>query len=208
MNIFPVPAAASNVTADGNGTSLLLSWQQPEGDLDALAVTLLTNGTSQWETTLPPDATEVAVDQLTPGSAYQVVMTSKSGNLTNKSETTIRTGEDSSFLCWSISFLSFTIFVLCSAPAAAALLSLSPSSLGGLLLLWSPPAGHWESYSVLLFDGSQQLVSTTLNPETVNFSFPGTRLTPGRLYRAVLRVESGGLMAESSCEGATGQITK
>uniref|UniRef100_A0A3Q3VX91 protein-tyrosine-phosphatase n=1 Tax=Mola mola TaxID=94237 RepID=A0A3Q3VX91_MOLML len=164
-----VPAVASNITADGNGTSLLLSWQEPEGDLDALAVILLTNGTSQWETTLPPDATEVAVDQLTPGSAYQVVMTSKSGNLTNKSETTIRT---------------------------AALLSLSPSSLGGLLLLWSPPAGHWESYSVLLFDGSQQLVSTTLNPEAVNFSFPGTRLTPGRLYRAVLRVESGGLMAE------------
>lgn len=60
---------------------------------------------------------------------------------------------------------------------------------------------------MLLFDGSQQLVSTGLDREAVNFSFPGTGLTPGRLYRAVLRVESGGLTAESSCEGATGAFT-
>ncbi|XP_035536285.1 receptor-type tyrosine-protein phosphatase beta-like [Morone saxatilis] len=181
QNLFSVPSAASNLTAGyNNGTSLSLSWKQPEGDLDALVVTLSTNGTSRWEATLPPDATEVAVEQLTPGSAYQVTVTSRSGKLTNQSAITIRT-----------------------APAAASLLSLSPSSSRGLLLSWTPPAGRWESYKLFLFDGSQQLVSAAPDREAANFSFPGTGLTPGRLYTAVLRVESGGLTAESSCEGAT-----
>ncbi|KAI3366824.1 hypothetical protein L3Q82_009233, partial [Scortum barcoo] len=176
-----VPAAASNLTIHhSNSTSLSLSWQQPEGDLDALIVTLATNDTSRWETMLPPDATEVTVSQLTPGSAYQVAVASKSGGLTSQSELTVRT-----------------------APAAAALLSLSASPSSGLLLSWTPPAGHWESYRLFLFDGSQQLVSDKLDREATNFSFSGTGLTPGRLYRAVLRVESGGLTAESSCEGET-----
>ncbi|XP_030296412.1 receptor-type tyrosine-protein phosphatase beta [Sparus aurata] len=175
-----VPAAVSNVTADNNSTCLSLSWQQPEGDLDSLVVTISTNDTSRWEMMLPPNTTEVTIDQLTPGSAYQVVVTSRSGELTNQSEVTART-----------------------APAVASFLSMSSSSSGGLFLSWTPPAGLWESYGLFLFDGSQQLVNTTLDREAVNYSFPGTRLTPGRLYRAVLRVESGGLMAESSCDGAT-----
>ncbi|XP_062299423.1 receptor-type tyrosine-protein phosphatase beta isoform X2 [Scomber scombrus] len=178
-----VPATVSNLTADyNNSTSLRLSWQQPEGDLDALVVTLSSNDSRRrGRTTLPPNATQVTVDQLTPGSAYQVAVMSQSGELTKQSEITSRT-----------------------APEAASLLSLShSSSLGGLLLSWSSPAGNWESYRLLLFDGSQQLVSTTLDREAVNFSFPETSLTPGRLYRAVLTVESGGLIAESSCEGST-----
>ncbi|XP_054480416.1 receptor-type tyrosine-protein phosphatase beta [Anoplopoma fimbria] len=178
-----VPAAVANLTVDhSNSTGLLLSWQQPEGDLDALMVTVSANGTSFWDATLPPDGTEVAVDQLTPGSAYQVAVTTRSGQLTNQSEISVRT-----------------------APAAASILSLTPSSSssGGLLLSWSPPTGHWENYRLLLFDGSQQLVSTALDREATNYSFPGTGLTPGRMYRAELRVESGGLRAESSCERAT-----
>ncbi|GAA6227007.1 receptor-type tyrosine-protein phosphatase beta-like [Lates japonicus] len=175
-----VPSPVSNLTADSsNSTSLLLSWQRPKGDLDALTITLSTNGTSRWETTLAPDATEAAIDQLTPGSPYQVSVTSRSGKLTSQSEITVST-----------------------APAAASLLSLSPSS-EGLLLSWIPPAGHWESYTLFLFDGPQQLVSTCLDQEAVKFIFPGTSLTPGRMYKAVLRVESGGLTAESSCEGST-----
>uniref|UniRef100_A0A3B4UK47 protein-tyrosine-phosphatase n=1 Tax=Seriola dumerili TaxID=41447 RepID=A0A3B4UK47_SERDU len=177
-----VPSAVSNLTTDfSNSTSLLLSWQRPKGDLDALIVTLFsTNGTSRWETTLPSDATEVAIHQLTPGSTYQVAVTSRSGELTSQSESTVST-----------------------APAAASLLSLSPSSSGDLLLSWTPPPGHWESYRLFLFDGFQQLVNTTLDREAVRFVFPGTGLTPGRTYRAVVMVESGGLAAESSCEGST-----
>lgn len=94
---------------------------------------------------------------------------------------------------------------LSPAPAPASLLTLSPSASGGLFLAWSPPAGHWENYRLFVFDGSQQVVSTSLDQEAVNFSIPSAGLTPGRVYRVVLRVESGGLTAESSCEGSTGQ---
>ncbi|XP_056280554.1 receptor-type tyrosine-protein phosphatase beta isoform X2 [Pseudoliparis swirei] len=177
------PAPVANLTVvHGNSTSLLLSWQRPDGDLDTLIVALSTNGTASWMATLLPNVTEVAVDQLTPGSAYQVEVTSRSGPLTSQSEFTVRTG-----------------------PAAVSFLSLSPSSSssGGLLLSWSPPAGQWESYRLLLFDGSQQLVSAALDREAVDFLFPGTRLTPGRRYRAALRVESRGGTAESRCEGQT-----
>lgn len=178
-----VPSAVSDITSDDNvsmSDQLHFSWQQPEGDLDALIVTVSFNGTKVWETTLPPDATQVTSDHLTPGSAYQVVVISKSGGLTNQSEITVRT-----------------------VPAAVSDLTLSPSSSGGLMLSWSPPAGYWETYRVFLFDGSQQLVNTTVNQEVLNFSFPGIDLIPGKLYQAVLRVESGALMADSICEGST-----
>lgn len=176
-----VPSAVFNLTTNyENSTSLLLSWQKPKGDLDALIVTLTSNGTRLWETTLPGNITEVTIHQLTPGSAYQLTVTSRSGRLTNQSEITVRT-----------------------APAPASLLTLSPSTSGGLFLAWSPPAGHWENYRLFLFDGSQQIVSTSLDQEAVNFSIPSAGLTPGRVYRVVLRVESGGLTAESSCEGST-----
>lgn len=59
---------------------------------------------------------------------------------------------------------------------------------------------------MLLLDGSQPVVNTSVNWEAVNFTFTGLGLTPGSLYRAVLVVESGGLTAESSCVGATGKV--
>uniref|UniRef100_A0A673A7T7 Protein tyrosine phosphatase receptor type B n=1 Tax=Sphaeramia orbicularis TaxID=375764 RepID=A0A673A7T7_9TELE len=178
-----VPSAVSHMTSDDNvsmSDQLHFSWQQPEGDLDALVVTISLNGTKLWEMTLPPDATQVTSDHLTPGSAYQVVVISKSGGLTNQSEITVRT-----------------------VPAAVSDLTLSQSSSGGLMLSWSPPAGFWETYRVFLFDGSQQLVNATVSQEVLNFSFPGIGLIPGKLYQAVLRVESGGLTADSICEGST-----
>ncbi|XP_068162666.1 receptor-type tyrosine-protein phosphatase beta [Antennarius striatus] len=175
-----VPAAASNITFHGNSTDLLLSWRRPEGDLDAVVVSLSTNDTGRWEETLPPDATEVAVGQLTPGSTYRAAVTSRSGTLTSQSEATIRT-----------------------APAPPSLLPPWPAPDGGLLLRWEPPAGRWENYRLLLLDGAQQVFSAAPDRDATNYSIPGAGLTPGRVYGAVLRVESGGMTAESRRDGAT-----
>ncbi|XP_029350961.1 receptor-type tyrosine-protein phosphatase beta [Echeneis naucrates] len=175
-----VPAPVSNLTAESNSTSLWLSWQQPTGDLDTLVVVLSANGTSLWETTLPSDATEVSIHWLTPGSTYQVAVTSRSGELTSQSESTVSTS-----------------------PAAASLLSLSPAPSGDLHLSWTPPAGRWDAYRLFLFDGVQQLVNTTVDRQAVRFVFPRSSLIPGRKYRAVLRVDRGGRTADSSCEGQT-----
>lgn len=84
----------SNITADGSGgTGARLSWQRPQGDLDALAVKVSADGADLWRATLPPDATEVAVDQLTPGRTYGVVMVSRRGKLSSQSESSFSTGE-------------------------------------------------------------------------------------------------------------------
>lgn len=90
-----------------------------------------------------------------------------------------------------------------AAPAQPSLLSLTPLSSDGLLLTWAPPAGHWDNYRLQLLDGSHLVVvDVVLGPASVNFSFP--KLTPGRTYRAILSVESGGMTAASSCDGSTG----
>ena len=65
--------------------------------------------------TLPPNTTEVTIDQLTPGSAHQVVVTSRSGELTNQSEVTVRTGEILFFFfsfthLFSVLFLTLCLF--------------------------------------------------------------------------------------------------
>lgn len=90
-------------------------------------------------------------------------------------------------------------------------LSPSPTSPGGLLLTWVPPAGHWENYQLKLLelDSSGQVGSAatavTVGREAVSYSFPGEGLTPGRSYRAVLTVQSGGLLAQSTVDRTTGQ---
>lgn len=88
------PSAVSNITAISiNSTSLWLSWQQPDGDVDELVVLVFSSGAKIWEKTLHRNTEGVAVDQLTPGSAYQIVVKSRSGGLTNQSEIRTRTGE-------------------------------------------------------------------------------------------------------------------
>lgn len=69
-----------------------MSWRRPDGDLDAVVVSVLGNDTSRWTATLAPDATNVSLGQLTPGTAYLVSVQSRSGRLTNQSEVPIRTG--------------------------------------------------------------------------------------------------------------------
>ncbi|XP_028305294.1 receptor-type tyrosine-protein phosphatase beta [Gouania willdenowi] len=185
IEVQTAPAAVSNITLTyNNSTNPLVSWQLPNGNIDSLFVSVTSiNGTSVWESSLPKNSTEVSVNQLTPGASYRMLITSRSGKLSNQSEASIRT-----------------------APSPASLLSLAPltSSYDGCLLLkWSPPEGLWENYRVFLFDGSKQLVSAVVEREAVNFSFPGARLTPGKLYQAVVRVDAGGMTADSSCYGST-----
>lgn len=207
-HLSAVPSAVRNVTTATNGTSLWLSWQRADGEGDALNVQLLSNETVRWESSLPFNTTHVTIDQLTPGSAYRLLVTSQSGELRNQSESRVHTGETALSHVFSLSLsIPHLVLVWCSAPAAASHLSLTPSSDGGLVLTWSPPAGHWERYRLFLFDGSQKLVSAELHRDALNFTFPGTGLTPGVLYRAALRVESGGVTAESSCDGSTGEQT-
>lgn len=86
------PAAAANITCRPDGAALLVSWRRPDGDLDSVVVSVSGNDTSLWTATVAPDATNVSLGQLTPGTAYLVLVQSRSGRLTNQSEASIRTG--------------------------------------------------------------------------------------------------------------------
>ncbi|CAL9682662.1 unnamed protein product [Knipowitschia caucasica] len=176
-----VPAAVSNITLTyRNSTSLCLSWQQPEGHVDALAISVFMNETRVWEAVLPSNATQVNIKALSPGSAHRITVTSSSQGLSNQSQITYRT-----------------------APERVSDLSLSPSIDGSLMLSWTAPPGSWDGYTLFLFDGTQQLLHTPVAQEAVNFTIPGASITPGRVYRGSVRVESGGLYAERVFEGST-----
>ncbi|XP_075900111.1 receptor-type tyrosine-protein phosphatase beta [Nelusetta ayraudi] len=183
------PAAAADIIGRADGATLQVSWRRPDGDLDDVVVSVSANGSSQWTATLVPDTTNVSLGHVTPGTVYLVSVQSRSGELTNQSEAFIRT-----------------------VPAPATLLALgaSPSSPSGLLLTWVPPAGHWENYQLQLLEldssglvGGTAATAATVGREAVSYSFLGTGLTPGRSYRAVLTVQSGGLLAQSTADGTT-----
>ncbi|XP_061662406.1 receptor-type tyrosine-protein phosphatase beta isoform X2 [Syngnathoides biaculeatus] len=174
------PAAVTELAADANGTALRLSWRRPEGEVEALEVRLRSDDSSPRRTDLRPDAAEFVVGQLTPGADYHLTVSSRSGELLNRSEIHVRT-----------------------APAQVSLLSLTPAPLGGLFLSWAPPAGRWDGYGLVLRDDSREIVSAVLRKDAVNFTFPGTGLLPGGRYRAALAVKSGRRATENTCEGNT-----
>lgn len=76
-----------------------------------------------------------------------------------------------------------------------------------LKLSWAPPSGHWESYNILLLNGSHVLVNQTISKASTQLAFSslGLGLVPGRRYRADVTVQSGGLGSTARCFGRLGQ---
>lgn len=87
-----VPAAVADITGRADGDALQVSWRRPDGDLDAVVVNVSANGSKLWTTTLAPDTTNVSLGQVTPGTSYLMSVQSRSGQLTNQSEASVRTG--------------------------------------------------------------------------------------------------------------------
>lgn len=76
-----------------------------------------------------------------------------------------------------------------------------------LKVRWAPPSGHWESYNILLTNGSDVLVNQTISRASTQLAFSslGIGLVPGRLYGAHVTVQSGGLNSTARCSGRLGQ---
>ncbi|XP_028970203.2 receptor-type tyrosine-protein phosphatase beta [Esox lucius] len=167
-----VPSAVSNLRLHHNGSqySLKASWSRPPGDVDTILVVLTSTGTHPREKTLSPETVEALFDQLTPGRNYQVLVTTKSGELSNQSTAVANT------VPGKISNLS--------------MVALDDSK--SLKIMWAPPGGDLETYRVLLLNGTQILANRTADKGVVEYTFSGLDLVPGRTYRAGVSVESAG----------------
>jgi len=109
--------------------------------------------------TLLPNVTEVAVDQLTPGSAYQVEVTSRSGPLTSQSEFTVRTG---SFRLHRLFFSSSSrlLFIFISSSSRLLFIFISSSFHLHLLFISSSSRLHlvfFFSFLLILISSSSRL---------------------------------------------------
>lgn len=96
--------------------------------------------------------------------------------------------------------------VLCPpAPAGVSELALeSLADCSGLRLTWSPPAGVWEQYRVLLLKGTEEMVNRTVEKTVTELSMKDLGLSPGDFDRAAVIVESGTLATAKYCDGGAG----
>lgn len=81
----------------------------------------------------------------------------------------------------------------------------SNGSTRSLVVSWSPPAGDWEQYRILLLNDSSVLLNTTVGKEETHYVIRDVGLIPGRQYEVEVTVESGNLKNSKRCHGRTGK---
>lgn len=74
-----------------------------------------------------------------------------------------------------------------------------------LVVSWSPPAGDWEQYQILLYNDSSVLLNTTVRKEETRYALDDVGLIPGRQYDIEVTVHSGNLKNSERCQGRTGE---
>ncbi|KAB5542066.1 hypothetical protein PHYPO_G00087170 [Pangasianodon hypophthalmus] len=179
-----VPSTVLNAHMESNGSqaSLQVSWDQAPGDVDSYLVQLLSSDSAVQEQILSPNTTQAQFDRLTPGSTYQALIYTRSGDLSNQVNVTATT-----------------------APGKVSQLKMEkPAKYSDVKISWLPPVGHWERYSVTLFNGSEALLNTTLHKAATEFRFSGLNLHPGRVYKAAVSVESRGQSSTVYCRAEIG----
>ncbi|KAF5907896.1 receptor-type tyrosine-protein phosphatase beta-like, partial [Clarias magur] len=165
----------------GSQTSLRVSWDRAPGHVDSYLVQLLSND-SAVNSSLSPNTTQALFDHLTPGTSYQARIYTRSGDLSNHVNLTATT-----------------------APGEVSQLKMEkPAEYGEVVISWLPPVGHWEQYSVTLYNGSETLFNTSLGKTERRFRFPGLKLHPGRVYKAAVSVENMGQTSTVYCPAEIG----
>ncbi|XP_036905344.1 receptor-type tyrosine-protein phosphatase beta isoform X1 [Sturnira hondurensis] len=177
----PMEVLNLKVTNDGTLTSLKVKWQIPPGNIDFYNVTLSHQGTIKNSRQLEPQVTETQFKDLTPGRLYQVTVSCVSGELSAHKVAVGRTVPEK----------------------VGNLEAHSNGSSRSLVVGWSPPAGDWERYRILLFNDSWVLLNVTVGKEETHYVINDMELIPGRQYDIEIIVESGNLKNSKRCQGRT-----
>uniref|UniRef100_A0A2K6GZ88 Receptor-type tyrosine-protein phosphatase beta n=1 Tax=Propithecus coquereli TaxID=379532 RepID=A0A2K6GZ88_PROCO len=176
----PMEVPNLKVTNDGSLTSLKVKWQRPPGNVDSYNITLSHQGSIKESRILAPQVTETHFKDLAPGRLYQVTISCVSGELS-----ALKTAVGRTF------------------PDKVGNLEATNGWMRSLLVNWSPPAGDWEQYRILLFNDSVVLLNTTVAKEETRYVLGDLGLIPGRQYEVEVVVESGNLKNSERCQGRT-----
>ncbi|XP_057597901.1 receptor-type tyrosine-protein phosphatase beta isoform X2 [Hippopotamus amphibius kiboko] len=177
----PMEVSNLKVTNDGALNSLKVKWQRPSGNVDFYNVTLSHQGTIKESRILAPQVTETQFKDLAPGRLYQVTVSCVSGELSAHKMTVGRTVPEK----------------------VGDLEANSNGSTRSLVVSWSPPAGDWEQYRILLLNDSLVLLNITVGKEETHYVIDDVGLIPGRQYEVEVTVESGNLKNSKRCQGRT-----
>ncbi|XP_007463602.1 PREDICTED: receptor-type tyrosine-protein phosphatase beta isoform X3 [Lipotes vexillifer] len=177
----PMEVSNLKVTNDGTLTSLKVKWQRPSGNVDFYNITLSHQGTIKEYRILTPQITETQFKDLAPGRLYQVTISCVSGELSAHKMAVGRTVPEE----------------------VGDLEANSNGSTRSLVVSWSPPAGDWEQYRILLLNDSSVLLNTTVGKEETHYVIDDVGLIPGRQYEVEVTVESGNLKNSKRCHGRT-----
>ncbi|XP_069440740.1 receptor-type tyrosine-protein phosphatase beta isoform X1 [Ovis canadensis] len=177
----PMEVSNLKVTNEGTMTSLKVKWQKPSGNVDFYNITLSYQGTIKQSRILASQITESQFKDLAPGRLYQVTISCVSGELSAHKTAVGRTVPQK----------------------VEDLEANSNGSTKSLVVSWSPPAGDWERYRILLWNDSSVLLNITVGKEETHYVIDDVGLIPGRQYEIEVTVESGNLKNSTRCQGRT-----
>uniref|UniRef100_A0A8B9P402 protein-tyrosine-phosphatase n=1 Tax=Apteryx owenii TaxID=8824 RepID=A0A8B9P402_APTOW len=176
-----VPSSVTGVTVNNSGRSdyLSVSWLPASGDVDSYLVTLSHDDQIIQTLTISKSFSECSFSSLTPGTLYNVMITTKSGKYENYSFSQERT-----------------------VPESVKELTLSNRSTEDLQVTWLKAEGDVDKYEIQLLFNDMKIFPPIFLGNTIE-EYWFTALTPGRLYKILVLTISGDAQRATFIEGLT-----
>uniref|UniRef100_A0A8C6NAY9 protein-tyrosine-phosphatase n=1 Tax=Melopsittacus undulatus TaxID=13146 RepID=A0A8C6NAY9_MELUD len=164
-----VPSSVTGVTVNNSGRSdyLSVSWLPASGDVDSYLVTLSHDDQIVQTLTVSKSFSECSFSSLTPGTLYNVMITTKSGKYENYSFSQERT-----------------------VPSSVQGLTVSNSARSDYLKVsWLHASGYFDNYEVIIKNNNDFIQTKSVPKDENECVF--TKLVPGRQYSVTVSTRSG-----------------
>ncbi|XP_054688702.1 receptor-type tyrosine-protein phosphatase beta isoform X3 [Grus americana] len=164
-----VPSSVTGVTLNNSGRSdyLSVSWLPASGDVDSYLVTLSHDDQIVQTLTISKSFSECSFSSLTPGTLYNVMITTKSGKYENYSFSQERT-----------------------VPSSVQGLTVSNSARSDYLKVsWLHASGYFDNYEVIIKNNNDFIQTKSVPKDENECVF--TNLVPGRQYSITVSTRSG-----------------
>ncbi|XP_064365108.1 receptor-type tyrosine-protein phosphatase beta isoform X2 [Dromaius novaehollandiae] len=176
-----VPSSVTGVTVNNSGRSdyLSVSWLPASGDVDSYLVTLSHNDQIIQTLTISKAFSECSFSSLTPGTLYNVMITTKSGKYENYSFSQERT-----------------------VPSSVQGLTVSNSARSDYLKVsWLHASGDFDNYEVIIKNNNDFIQTESVPKDENECVF--TNLVPGRQYSVTVSTRSGKYETSARVYGRT-----